>query len=670
MKTSFSFNTLENVRYHVTYHRNEDAQSLGSGVGILDAPLMTITYKELIAHQKQLHSPDASGTSQVMRNLMSSLHSYLAFSGKSVDAIVGRELLGDFDAKLRAYSEALSVSEHTKADRRSHLRAWRAIAEALLADQRRSAASDGGRRSAASDGERRAADSDFHERLRLALASFGESPMEIARRAGASEQAVGRWLKGAIPNARAMPSLRRLELELGLEPDTLRSLLPKQRKPRCLPMQKEFQVDIPYRARLKERSADTYRLKLKDIKPALAAEWRALLDYKTTKRPDVKRSERGKWRLLPRQKVARCLSIYAQKGNLLCETAQLNLDHFCSFAGYLARPRMAGGFGLAPDEAQTLAWLAVPEAVNGYLEFLTERSNGLEHAGHRILTNLAGSLTHSVTGFLTQKPAFADGLPDTYASIAWAGMCEETHALCAAWKQDARSISRDPSVPIQKLLDLAEPLAPILKAVQLLDLAAASAPAGGLAEAVHKRDALLLSMLVANPLRKRNYVLMTWKEDNNGVLCRRQDGQWRIRYGTDDFKNDGISSTKEYDAPLPRALQNRIADYLAEYRPRLVCNAPDADWLFPSKTGTKWVPLNRHVAKLTKRLIPETPGGFGPHAFRHLVATDYLRKHPNDFLTVAVLLNDSLETVLKAYAHLRQDESFEKYEAHVQAVSH
>jgi site-specific recombinase XerD len=111
-------------------------------------------------------------------------------------------------------------------------------------------------------------------------------------------------------------------------------------------------------------------------------------------------------------------------------------------------------------------------------------------------------------------------------------------------------------------------------------------------------------------------------------------------------------------------LNARIEEYLEEYRPRLVKANPLANWLFPNNEGEKWQTQNAHVANLTKRLVPETPG-FGPHAFRHLVATDYLRKHPNDFLTVAVLLNDRLETVLKAYAHLRQDESFDRYEAYM-----
>lgn len=56
------------------------------------------------------------------------------------------------------------------------------------------------------------------------------------------------------------------------------------------------------------------------------------------------------------------------------------------------------------------------------------------------------------------------------------------------------------------------------------------------------------------------------------------------------------------------------------------------------------------------------------HAFRHLVATDWLSQHPNDFLTVAELLNDKLDTVIRNYAHLKRDTSFSRYEQHINQV--
>jgi hypothetical protein len=45
--------------------------------------------------------------------------------------------------------------------------------------------------------------------------------------------------------------------------------------------------------------------------------------------------------------------------------------------------------------------------------------------------------------------------------------------------------------------------------------------------------------------------------------------------------------------------------------------------------------------------------GFRTHAFRHIIATTWLNAHPNDFLTVALILHDCLETVMQNYAHLK-----------------
>lgn len=77
--------------------------------------------------------------------------------------------------------------------------------------------------------------------------------------------------------------------------------------------------------------------------------------------------------------------------------------------------------------------------------------------------------------------------------------------------------------------------------------------------------------------------------------------------------------------------------------------------------------LNCRVLELTKRYIPGC-GGIGPHAFRHLVATVWLQNHTNDFLTVAELLNDTLQVVLSNYSHLKKDTSFGRYEAFIDSV--
>jgi len=41
------------------------------------------------------------------------------------------------------------------------------------------------------------------------------------------------------------------------------------------------------------------------------------------------------------------------------------------------------------------------------------------------------------------------------------------------------------------------------------------------------------------------------------------------------------------------------------------------------------------------------------HAFRHIWATDWLKRHPDDFYTVAGKLNEEISTVLKVYGKLK-----------------
>jgi hypothetical protein len=64
--------------------------------------------------------------------------------------------------------------------------------------------------------------------------------------------------------------------------------------------------------------------------------------------------------------------------------------------------------------------------------------------------------------------------------------------------------------------------------------------------------------------------------------------------------------------------------------------------------------MSRRMRVLTQQYVPDTPG-FCTHAVRH-IATDHLKRRPGDYPTVAKLLHDKLEKVLKEYAHLTVDQ--------------
>lgn len=206
--------------------------------------------------------------------------------------------------------------------------------------------------------------------------------------------------------------------------------------------------------------------------------------------------------------------------------------------GFLALPKDKGGYGVPYGSSQTLAWLACHGAVNAYLEFLRGRSGGIVHGGHATFAALAASVVKRGDGYLTQQPTFAQTLPPGTLTSEWATECQKTWELAQDWLNEPREKSRRPEEPIQSLLNMADPLAPIFRAIKALDSEAAAAPPNSIQEAVLKRDALLLSIVVANPLRARNLVLLTFRPNNTGALYRREDGQWRIRFGSQDFKND------------------------------------------------------------------------------------------------------------------------------------
>jgi hypothetical protein len=111
-----------------------------------------------------------------------------------------------------------------------------------------------------------------------------------------------------------------------------------------------------------------------------------------------------------------------------------------------------------------------------------------------------------------------------------------------------------------------------------------------------------------------------------------------------------------------------IQEYLAVYRP-LSVGANDCDYLFrpcahvPSDYETihpiRENTLSSWVDFATKKYLGSY--GFRPQAFRHIIAHDYIKNHPNGFQIVACILHDTLQTVMKSYGHLTQHDWFDNY---------
>jgi len=658
---SFQNNQLGRYRYRLTISHNVsqaiNPPPIPSSAWEL---LMNISYDDLIEKLKQhfhLEKSEASRNSlQRFRNHVSTLHSYLAYCGKTSASSVGAEFGSRFDDQLHGYCAQLDVTARTVRDRRSHLRLLQRL-HAMTAKASPQPAKK---------------ESSFTTELRAAISKTGLAPKTLAREAGASPSAIQRWLAGAVPNQKGIPSLRRLEARLQLPRDHLVARIPAA--PVSTPA---ITTAVPFREQLKsrKRAAALSLLPEAALQPAFLEEWRALLDHKTTVMPKMERHPRGVWRCVPLD-VAGDLSALAMHRGMACATADVVLSRLRDFLAVVtALPEAKGGLAEVAEGVQTLAWCVVPAALSAYLDYLTASSCGLRHGGHRNFAAFVASLLQPGTGYLWQQPELRNRLPASVrpeSGAAWQDLCARSAKLLKDAKRHATDVSRDPKDPIAALLQQDQPLRPILEAIKRIDDKAAQAQPGSVSEARLRRDALLLAMLLANPLRVRAFVTMTWMADGTGTLRGNARDGWRIHLHRYQLKNGAGKAGKDYSVQVARWVQPRLNAYLEEYRQTLLAGR-QSRYLFvsgrPSSQGEEgaWKTLPERIFKLTRRYVTGSPG-FGAHAFRHLVATDWLQQKPNDYLSVAELLNDSLSTVLKEYAHLRRDVSFSRYAEHIESL--
>jgi hypothetical protein len=217
------------------------------------------TYNQLI-DRVQRETLAVKNSKQQLANFTTTLNSWLAFLGKTHDSPVGPELGLLFEDTCRRYCDSLGLSRRTMLDRRSHLNKWRKAADALRAE--------GGALGTAGPPQ----SSDFHELLRIAVAQTGKSTMGLAREVEMSFTTLGRWLRGAVPNSRARPSIARLEKALGMRRGKLTEALGKLDQGRC-PAKTEARP-IAFREELAARLKQPYYLPVRKASGAGALERR------------------------------------------------------------------------------------------------------------------------------------------------------------------------------------------------------------------------------------------------------------------------------------------------------------------------------------------------------------------------------------------------------------
>ena len=619
------------------------------------------------------------GKEKQKRNFNTAINTWLAALGLAEDSVVGAELSEEFEAKIKIYIEfevRRKISRSTYGPRVSKLRRVKAFvskrfAPTLVLQNLPKA---------------------FGQRLRALITAMGFTIHSFWRslpQGLAPYDTLWRWCRGSIPSRENLHVLSVIESQLRVPDGTLLTT----KYLRSNPNENAGQSD--YGNKMRAALSKPYYI----WNEALRQEFEGLLTHKTVAiLPDgEERSDEGQW---------------TRNEELKVPSAELAEGSLRSFMGYCGLP--AGnpdpylrGAGIEP-KSLSLALLADKRLVENFVEFRKLRSglrvrpldrstlaslqpyeisaNGLwqfygvkgkYNSGSLSFLSFVSSLLRPGTGYLYQHPEVAERLKAGISPADWRKQCRDTRArvnklhkriLKMKKRNDVENFDygRNPNESIQWILDQERPLFIIQQMIKdmLNDLLPEDAPIADRARQM--RDIVLIALLCSNPLRIYMFSIMKFGKN----LARESDGSWWLKFNRGQFKNRR-SLKSNYRVQVARELWPLLDLYQKVFHPVLV-SATKSKHVFVSAGrckdahGAPMQPrsLSEVVGKLTALYIPDT-FGFRAHAFRHIVATDIIKKDPRlGFFLASVALHDKLETVEESYQHLKTSEFFAPVNTH------
>jgi transcriptional regulator with XRE-family HTH domain len=607
------------------------------------------------------------------------------FSLKPED-FVGPEFTTEFDKHLLKFSDIHMerLAPRTLKDRQEQIIQW----EQILSAQNR-------------------ADSlphSFHEAVQVMLHASGLTKAEACRRAGISPPTLNRWLTGPeLPDVSSVPAVESLARTLGFKVNSLTSRLPPRRRPRYSRHAKTGATLTAFCERVARNRKDTPGFALKPT-DRIRKQWLEVIAFKTDTTREVA-TKHNSWRLKPLESTGSRVNWAMLFEGYVCVTAGVTWNAISNYLGYLKLPRPKGQ-GIPENEADTLAWLTFPDLIRQYLVWNRRRAGNIRHHGLVTFLQTILSFIAPLRGIVWNTPSLAESLPEGrfhVSSAEWQEHCARAHEkistqLKALLNEGPPVRSRESHNRAAIILNSAHPLKELLRLPKALK-ENPPPPAHLRDYRAWLRDVVLVKLLVSNPLRANHFSVMTYRPDGTGNLYRTSTGEWRLRFQASDFKNEKGAANTDYDVAVERSVWPWIQRYLSEARPYAVdadltdyfllpfVRGPRAQdegktWTARKKTNyTTATALDEHnlqpsgnwlsdsiatrVCVLTKLYLPET-NGFRPHTVRHIIATDHLKRHPRDYLTVAHLLHDKLDTVIKNYGHLTVDDGLRVLHSGVQ----
>jgi len=631
-----------------------------SGVSLPSA----LTYEGLLAHGRDVLAEQSVGTQQI-KNIVSALRLWIRSHGFAETKAIQEDFGKDFDRHFQKFCDdiAVALAPRTQRDRQEQILRWRRIAEAIRRND--------------------VLPSTFAEALRFCIASSGMNVPRIAREVGLSITALRRWVAGdGLPGGSTVESVLKLEELFELPKGTLISRVPQARRAWYARGLRTLNTSTSFTKtrRLQNAATPNYTPKFQG---RIASQWEALIRFKTDSLREGARA-RNTWRTKPIDRVSQRVHPSAIVDGRVCATASVNWGMISSFLGWLSL-ESAGAPRVPAEQATTLAWLCHGDFVVQYAKWAMRRSDGKFHNGINVFIQVIESYLRPHTGFLWLNEDLADTLPadvrrrilganyETNAE-AWQAFCVKTRRELREFRERAVDLhgirrSRDPSERLAVVLNDEFPLRKLVEFVESVERNMPP-PAHQRDYRAWLRDVVLCRLLLTNPLRIGQIAGMTFRADGTGNLIRIGAGRYRIQFAPEDFKNEKGSAKGPYNVEVDPTLGGWIDRYLNEARPYLYGADESARLLLATIKGPRKEHLHLLAAGMVADIAPKAEAfyqrlrtltstyidgcpGFGPHSFRHAIATDHLRRNPGDYLTVATLLHDKLETVLKNYSHLR-----------------
>lgn len=606
-----------------------------------------LTYRALLEEQTRRVQLE-SLNQQTAANRATALRGFLRANHLDVDDVIGNEMRIRHPEALERFIKTLEAEGRTSraiSNIRAAFRPWK---EAVVEHDTLEALGAG-------------TATPFGQAITSLLQD--QSIKQVARDAGLPYDMLLGWARGKQPRLNNERYVLRLEAHFGFERNSLLSLAGIKSACRK-PSLGGTPAPIEYNTKIGNLTKIPFCIRPATDSP-LRRQWVEFVMYKTAAVPKFKRTKRGKWRFSP------CPLTPCTEGNWWAfldkrevASARVAWSRASAYLGWLRLSPKDGGIGIPEEAVQTLAWLAVPDYLECFLNWMRDRVGKRNQGANQLLAFVA-AMVRPRFGYLRQRPELQMTLPEEYQGEEWESLCERqfelTEQLVASYQHEIE-VSRDSFEPIKELIQLKQPMDAIADMIQRMR---GDRPVGQFRrESIWARDLVLIKLLVSNPLRRRNLAHLTWRADNTGELYQRIDKSWWIRIPKNQFKNrHGAAGENVYDCQVHPSAWREIERYLFIFRPTLLRSPTDLVFLTKSSHGITehrpWIDLSARVSELTAKYLPRCSGA-GAHAFRHIVATSILKADGGDYKTAALVLNDRIQTVERHYAGIRSSDGAER----------